>query len=80
MSWRSDLIYRSQNGDAWLLLRKLPDGRIVLRHEANAASGGDVTDLSVEEFLAIDGPGMEHRAVRQLLAELARRDRPGAPT
>ena len=80
MSWQSDLIHRSQNGDAWYLLREAPSARILVRHAANPASGGQVTDLPVEEFLSIGGPGPEHRALRELLAGLARPVRPGSAT
>ena len=68
----SDLIYRSQNGDAWHLLREARNPRILVRHTANAASGGKITDLPVEEFLAINGAGPEHQAMRVLLTKLAR--------
>lgn len=72
MRLHTDLIYRSQNGDAWHLLRETPSARISVRHTANAASGGRITDLPVEEFLAIDGAGPEHQALRTLLIKLAR--------
>lgn len=68
----SDLIYQSPNGDAWRLLREAPNPLILVRHTANAASGGKITDLPVEEFLAIDGAGPEHQALRVLLTKLAR--------
>ena len=71
VSWQSDLIHRSQNGDVWYLLREAPSARILVRHVANPSSGGQVTDLPVEEFLAIDGPGPEHRTLRELLARVA---------
>ena len=71
MTLHTDLIYRSQNGDVWHLLREAPSARIVVRHTANAASGGRVTDLTVEEFLSIDGAGPEHAALRTLLTKLA---------
>ena len=74
MTLHTDLIYRSQNGDAWHLLRQALSALILVRHTANAASGGKVTDLPVEEFLAIDGAGPEHRALRVLLTKLARPD------
>jgi hypothetical protein len=67
----TDLIYRSQNGDAWHLLRDAPSARILVRHTANSASGGQVTDLTVEEFLSINGAGPEHQALRSLLRQLA---------
>ena len=80
MTWLSDLVYRSQNGDAWHLLRDTGTARILVRHAANPASGGRVTDLPMEEFLAIDGPGPEHRALCELLAGLARSPSAGHQT
>ena len=71
MTMQSNLIYRSQNGDVWHLLRKAPSARILVRHTANAGSGGKVTDHPVEEFLAINDAGPEHSALRTLLTELA---------
>ena len=72
MPSHTDLIYRSQNGDAWHLLREMPGARILVRHTANPASGGHVTVLPVEDFLAINGAGPEHQALRVLLAQFAR--------
>lgn len=43
----SSEIYRSDNGDRWLLVRE----RNVVRHEPNLASGGQVTETFVDEFL-----------------------------
>lgn len=67
----SDLIYRSQNGDVWHLLREVPSARILVRHTANSGSGGKVTDLPVEEFLSINSARPEHSALRTLLTKLA---------
>nr|WP_235913701.1 zf-TFIIB domain-containing protein [Pseudoroseomonas coralli] len=63
-------IYRSQNGDSWQLIRDPIAGRISVRHQANPASGGHVTDVEVEEFLSRDGSGPEYDAARALLASL----------
>ena len=71
MTLQTDLIYRSQNGDSWHLLREAPSARILVRHTANAASGGSVTDHPVEDFLSINGAGPEHTALRTLLTKLA---------
>ena len=71
MTLHTDLIYRSQNGDAWHLLREAPSASILVRHTANAASGGQVTDLPVEDFLSINGAGPEHSTLRTLLTKLA---------
>ena len=60
-------IYRSSNGDRWRLISDSVTGRRLVRHEANLASGGQVTEITVEEFLAVNGPGPEYEALRQIL-------------
>jgi hypothetical protein len=66
----SRMIYASSNGDRWLLLRDPSDGRSFVRHEANAASGGHVTDIALAAFLAADRGGPEHQALWALIGEL----------
>ncbi|WP_244514193.1 hypothetical protein [Methylobacterium sp. UNC378MF] len=63
-------LYVSSNGDRWLLLRDPSDGRSFVRHEANAASGGSVTDIALAAFLAADRGGPEHQALWTLIGEL----------
>ena len=60
-------IYRSSNGDRWILIRETSTGRVTVRHEPKPSSGGRVTDMDVEEFLRVDGPGPEFAALRQIL-------------
>ena len=60
-------IYRSSNGDTWQLVREVGSKSSTVRHTANLSSGGNVTDLSVEQFLAVNGHGPEHAALRVLL-------------
>jgi hypothetical protein len=60
-------IYRSSNGDRWSLRTDTSLKRSVVRHEANPASGGHVTDIDVLDFLAVGGPGPEYAALRNLL-------------
>jgi len=64
-----DHIYRSSNDDLWQLIREASSGRHLVRHTSNPSSGGAVSEMSVEEFLAINGPGPEHEALRLLLAK-----------
>lgn len=45
-------IYFSQNGDRWQLIRDDVSGQAVVRHQANQSSGGQRTDLGVDEFLS----------------------------
>lgn len=59
----NDEIYRSANGDRWLLVRE----RQVVRHEPALASGGRVTETAVEEFLTRTGSSPENQALRALL-------------
>jgi hypothetical protein len=60
-------IYRSPNGDRWRLIRDPASGRRFVRHEPNAASGGRVTDIELDDFLSIDGAGPEYSNLRHLL-------------
>ena len=59
-------LYRSPNGDAWFLARDPATGSAIVRHEANAPSGGQVTDIELGAFLS--GPGSpEHEALLRLI-------------
>ena len=57
-------MYRSPNGDDWLLETDAVSGQSVV-HRANASSGGRETRMSVEEFLQRGGGGPEVVAVRK---------------
>ena len=48
-------LYRSPNGDTWFLARDPETGSAFVRHQANAPSGGQVTDIELGAFLS--GPG-----------------------
>jgi hypothetical protein len=60
-------IYRSSNGDRWTLVRDTFADRLLVRHEANPASGGSVTETDVDAFLSVAGAGPEFAALRNLL-------------
>jgi hypothetical protein len=44
-------LYRSPNGDTWFLARDPATGSAFVRHQANPSSGGQVTDVEIDEFL-----------------------------
>jgi hypothetical protein len=44
-------LYRSPNGDTWFLARDPATGMVFVRHQANAPSGGHVTDIELGAFL-----------------------------
>ncbi|MBO1077257.1 hypothetical protein [Roseomonas marmotae] len=67
MALSSTEIYRSQNGDTWWLIRDDASHQVHVRHEANPASGGHVTEMSVERFLSRRGSGPEYAATQELL-------------
>ena len=73
------IFYVSSNGDRWVLLRDPTDGRSFVRHEANPASGGHVTEIGLSAFLAADRGGPEHQALWLLIATLTE-DAPTAAT
>ena len=59
-------LYRSPNGDSWFLVRDPATGSAFVRHQANAPSGGQVTDIDLGAFLS--GPGSpEHGALLRLI-------------
>jgi hypothetical protein len=60
-------IYGGSNGDRWLLVREAASGRSLVRHEPNPSSGGLASDVEVDEFLARDGQGPQHEALRRLI-------------
>jgi len=62
-------VYRSANGDRWMLITDTVSGEKIVRHEANQSSGGHATDMGVQEFLDIRGSGPEFAALRGLLDE-----------
>jgi hypothetical protein len=45
-------LYRSPNGDTWFLVRNPTTGLGFIRHQANASSGGRVTDIEIATFLS----------------------------
>lgn len=57
--------YRSSNGDRWILIN---DGGQV-RHEPNLASGGQVSEIGVDEFLARSGSSPQAGALREMLKD-----------
>jgi hypothetical protein len=69
MTSGSKTIYVSENGDRWDLLRN-GLGEMVVRHTANLSSGGNVADISLDEFLRVGRNGPEHQAVRKLIGAL----------
>ncbi len=70
MSIEARTLYSSANGDRWCLIRDPGSGRVSVRHEPNAASGGRATDIGVGEFLARGGHGPEHRELLRLIGTL----------
>jgi len=66
----SEDLYSSPNGDRWRWIRDRASGRMFVRHEPNLASGGQVCDTDVDEFLRRGGSGPEYAALRKLLGEL----------
>src|SRR6476660_1934991 len=59
-------LYQSPNGDSWFLAHDPATGAAVVRHQANAPSGGQVTDIELDAFLS--GPrNPEHEALLRLI-------------
>ena len=69
-------LYFSPNGDRWILAQD-GEGKLVVRHQPNLASGGVVSEIPVDVFLAQGGQGPEYQA---LSAALAKPSNDGADT
>ena len=44
-------LYRSPNGDSWLLGREPATGHVFIVHQPNAPSGGRLSHIELGEFL-----------------------------
>ena len=67
---RGRLLYRSENGDQWSLMRGPERERVFVRHEPSPASGGRVADLEIGEFLIRGVYGPEHVELLRLIGSL----------
>ena len=63
-------LYRSANGDRWSLVRETSE-RVFIRHEANPASGGRVSELDIAAFLNQSGNAPEKQELLRLIGTLA---------
>ena len=73
MSDHEHEIYRSENGDRWLLCRD-DDERVFVLHKANVSSGGAVTKIELGDFLGRGKAGPEHQALTRLIGSLVDKD------
>jgi hypothetical protein len=71
--FRQKELYASPNGDRWTLAQDV-DGKLVVRHQPNRASGGIASEIPLDVFLAHGGQGPEHQALSTALAELSNKD------
>ena len=73
-------LYASPNCDVWHLLRDPETGHAFIRHTANAASGGNVVDISLPVFLSLGRDGPEHQELWRLIGTLIETERSSPPT
>ena len=63
----SDLtFYSSENGDDWMLIGGIMEGKVV-RHRPNPASGGSSRDVDVRDFLSREGNTPQGQALQRAL-------------
>lgn len=70
MAIRTKELYRSENGDRWLLIDDSESSRVFVRHEPNLASGGQVSDIEIGAFLTGAGRGPERQELLRLIGTL----------
>ncbi len=75
---RTRELYRSPNGDRWLLCKD-PSGGVFIVHQANIPSGGHVSRIEVGDFLA-KGHGPEQQALLHMIGALLDPDAAGLLT
>jgi hypothetical protein len=63
-------LYRSPNGDTWFLARDPETGSAFVRHQANAPSGGQVTDIELGAFLSAPGSPEQEALLRLIGASI----------
>lgn len=52
--------YRNPNGDLWQLVQEPSTDRVLVRH---TVSGGTASEMTVEEFLAVNAAGPDRQAL-----------------
>jgi len=62
-------IYKSPNGDSWLLVRDDHE-QVVIEHRPSAASGGRISRQSLGKFLSDNGNGPERQELLRLIGTL----------
>jgi len=70
-------LYSSANGDRWSLAHDPGSGRVFIRHEPDASSGGRRTGIEVGAFLSRDAHGPAHGELLRLIGTLVE-DAPAA--
>ncbi len=70
MSVETRLLYSSANGDQWHLVRDPGSGKVSVRHEPNAPSGGQMAQFEIGEFLIRGVHGPEHTELLRLIGTL----------
>lgn len=70
-------LYSSANGDRWYLVRDAATGHVFVKHEPNASSGGQTSNIEIGEFLVRGGSGPEHQELLRLIRTLI--DDPSGP-
>jgi hypothetical protein len=63
-------LYRSSNGDKWILVGEPGSNAALVRHQPNRSSGGQASLMSATDFLA-EGHGPQHEALLRLIEEHA---------
>lgn len=73
-------LYSSANGDEWHLVRDLTSGKVLVRHQPNAPSGGRTAFFEIGEFLIRGVHGPEHLELLRLIGTLVEDDAGSEPS
>ena len=70
MSLKQRELYSSPNGDRWYLVYDSRSRQVFVRHQANAPSGGQTSNIEIGEFLTRSHHGPEHEELLKLIGAL----------
>jgi hypothetical protein len=73
-------LYSSANGDEWHLVRDPTSGKVLVRHQPNAPSGGRTALFEIGEFLIRGVHGPEHLELLRLIGTLVEDDAGSEPS
>jgi hypothetical protein len=68
----AERVHTSSNGDSWSLTKDPVSGEVMVAHQPNRESGGQVSYVGIDEFMRGDTGAPEYNAIRAMLESMSR--------